>query len=186
MILKDNGYIYVKNLFSFEECKMCIDRMFSMTPNNNSIDTQCHLSDNYYNIFRDVLLSKKDTISHHTGIDLLSSYSYSRIYKTGETLENHRDREACEITATITLGFEGDKVWPIHMHLKDGIKIFDINPGDALVMDGMNYDHWRNEYTEGEWQAQVFLHYVDANGPFTVHANDAKSQKEEFGIDINS
>jgi hypothetical protein len=26
-------------------------------------------------------------------------------------------------------------------------------------------EHWREKYTEGQWQAQVFLHYVDANGP---------------------
>jgi hypothetical protein len=185
MSLKEKGYVYIENLFSKEECNLCIDRMFNTIPNNNSIDTQCPLSDNYYNIFRDMLISKQNVIEKYVGLKLLPSYSYSRIYKKGEILGVHRDREACEITVTATFGFDGLKVWPIHMSLKDDVKSFEINSGDGLAMDGMNYDHWRNEYVEGNWQAQVFLHYVDANGPFTMHANDAKAQKDFFGVDVN-
>jgi predicted 2-oxoglutarate/Fe(II)-dependent dioxygenase YbiX len=37
--------------------------------------------------------------------------------------------------------------------------------GDAVLYRGMDKFHWREVYTEGKWQAQVFLHYVDADGP---------------------
>lgn len=37
--------------------------------------------------------------------------------------------------------------------------------GDAVLYRGCEVHHWRKKYKEGQWQAQVFLHYVDANGP---------------------
>jgi hypothetical protein len=37
--------------------------------------------------------------------------------------------------------------------------------GDAILYKGQEKPHWRNPYKEGQWQAQVFLHYVDADGP---------------------
>jgi PKHD-type hydroxylase len=37
--------------------------------------------------------------------------------------------------------------------------------GDAALYRGMDKVHWREPYKEGKWQAQVFLHYVDADGP---------------------
>jgi hypothetical protein len=39
-----------------------------------------------------------------------------------------------------------------------------MNPGDAVIYLGCELDHWREEF-KGDWQAQCFLHYVDANGP---------------------
>ena len=40
-----------------------------------------------------------------------------------------------------------------------------MNVGDAVLYRGMDVYHWREKYTEGKWQAQVFLHYVDQEGP---------------------
>jgi PKHD-type hydroxylase len=40
-----------------------------------------------------------------------------------------------------------------------------MSAGDAMLYRGMNKVHWREPYKEGKWQAQVFLHYVDADGP---------------------
>ena len=34
-----------------------------------------------------------------------------------------------------------------------------------FFIGGCDLYHWRKKYKEGKWQAQVFLHYVDANGP---------------------
>lgn len=115
-------------------------------------------------------------------LKLYPTYSYARLYTTqGEVLENHRDRPACEISATITLGFEGD-VWSIYMgHNEDkseGTKI-NMAVGDAVLYRGMDVYHWREKYTEGKWQAQVFLHYVDANGP---HAEWKYDKRESLGI----
>jgi hypothetical protein len=49
-----------------------------------------------------------------SGLKLLPTYSYARLYAPGEELTKHTDRPACEISATVTLGFDG-KVWSIFM-----------------------------------------------------------------------
>jgi PKHD-type hydroxylase len=44
---------------------------------------------------------------------------------------------------------------------------------------GMDKWHWREPYFEGKWQAQVFLHYVDQNGP---HAEWKYDKRESLGL----
>jgi hypothetical protein len=109
-----------------------------------------------------------------SGRKLYPTYSYARLYKPGEELKKHTDRPACEISATLTLGFEGNP-WSIYMA---GNKI-DMQVGDAVLYRGMDVEHWREKYIEGEWQAQVFLHYVDANGPNTEYKYD---KREKLGL----
>jgi hypothetical protein len=48
-----------------------------------------------------------------TGKKLFPTYAYARWYAPGDELKIHRDRDSCEISATITLGFEGSP-WPIY------------------------------------------------------------------------
>ena len=52
-----------------------------------------------------------------------------------------------------------------------------LEEGDAVLYKGCEVDHWREPYTEGTKLAQVFLHYVDANGPYTEWKNDKKPNK---------
>lgn len=101
-----------------------------------------------------------------TGIDLLPSYTYARIYKYGDVLHRHKDRPSCEISCTINLG--GDS-WPIYLDAtgdesKEGIKV-DLTPGDMLVYKGCEVDHWREPFG-GYEIGQVFCHYVDSEGPY--------------------
>jgi hypothetical protein len=117
-----------------------------------------------------------------SGLTLYPTYSYARLYnQQGEELKNHRDRPACEISATITLGFDGD-VWSIYMgdsEDKTNGKKIEMDVGDAVMYRGMDKWHWREPYFEGKWQAQVFLHYVDQNGP---HAEWKYDKRESLGI----
>ena len=39
-------------------------------------------------------------------LKLFQTYAYFRVYKTGDVLKKHKDRPACEISVTATLGFE--------------------------------------------------------------------------------
>jgi hypothetical protein len=50
----------------------------------------------------------------------------------------------------------------------------DMQIGDAVLYKGMEVEHWREKYTEGQWQAQVFLHYVDANGLYADQKYDGR------------
>ena len=108
-----------------------------------------------------------------TGLKLNPTYSYARIYKTGDILHRHKDRFSCEISTTVNLG--GDP-WPIYLEPKKNVGIPDgknitvssdnkgvrinLKPGDMLVYRGMELEHWRQEF-QGSECCQVFLHYND-------------------------
>jgi len=133
-------------------------------------DSQCPKSEAVHGaqVFDSLLVQLLPHFETASGKRLLPTYSYARLYATGDELVNHVDRESCEISATITLGFEGD-AWPIYMGdviNKSNASEIKMNVGDAVLYYGMDKHHWREKYTEGKWQAQVFLHYVDADGKY--------------------
>jgi len=116
-----------------------------------------------------------------TGMDLVPTYSYTRLYEKGNILHRHKDRPSCEISTTLYLG--GDE-WPLYMDptgadnilsgretttivkpgASKGIRI-DLKVGDMLIYSGCEFEHWREPF-EGNVCSQVFLHYNHANGPY--------------------
>jgi len=114
-----------------------------------------------------------------TGMDLVPTYSYTRLYEKGNILRRHKDRPSCEISTTLHLG--GDP-WPIFMDpsgadfvldehknihkpgAPKGVQV-DLKIGDMLLYSGCELEHWREPF-EGTVCSQVFLHYNHANGPF--------------------
>ena len=123
-------------------------------------DEQCP---NAYSIYGDtametLLIMVQQKIEEHTGLRLVPNYSYARLYRKGSYLKKHKDRNACQISATINLG--GDE-WPIYLKDKKKIKII-TKPGDILVYEGEKIEHWRDTF-KGETCGQVFLHYKDVN-----------------------
>jgi hypothetical protein len=135
---------------------------------------------NTYSHYSDIametlLLAVQPIMEKQTGLKLIPTYSYARIYKKGDVLHRHKDRFSCEISTTLNLG--GDK-WPIYIekdpkkggvvegkgYISDntkGIKV-DLKPGDMLVYRGNMLEHWREEF-KGTDCGQVFLHYNNAS-----------------------
>jgi len=126
---------------------------------------------NYADIAMENLLQMtRPLMERKTGLKLVPTYSYARIYKKGDILRRHKDREACEISTTI---FLGGIPWPIfiepnpkkgketvHGYLcsnTKGLKVL-LHPGDMLIYKGCELEHWREAFT-GEYCVQVFLHY---------------------------
>jgi len=131
---------------------------------------------NTYSHYSDIametlLLAVQPIMEKQTGLKLIPTYSYARIYKKGDVLKRHKDRFSCEISTTLNLG--GDS-WPIYIEPNDkmgatiegkgyvsdntkGIKV-DLKPGDMLVYRGNLLEHWREEF-KGQDCGQVFLHY---------------------------
>ena len=114
----------------------------------------------YADIVMETLLLKCQPIMEkHTGLKLLPTYSYARIYKNGDELKRHKDRKSCEVSTTMFLG--GDK-WDLYLEPsgqegKKGIKI-NLEQGDMMVYSGCELEHWREKF-KGKICAQVFLHY---------------------------
>jgi predicted 2-oxoglutarate/Fe(II)-dependent dioxygenase YbiX len=161
-------YVHLKGFLDIENCKELTAELKRLVSQQVTVkDAQCPKSEAIHGamIFDKLLVDLLPHFEKYAGKRLLPTYSYARLYQPGERLEIHTDREACEISATLTLGFEG-KPWPIYMGDEGGKNAskIEMSVGDAVLYRGMEKHHWRKKF-KGEWQAQVFLHYVDADGP---------------------
>ena len=118
---------------------------------------------NYGDVVMETLLEAlRAKMEKETGYKLNETYSYARIYKTGDVLHRHKDRYSCEVSTTLNLG--GDP-WPLYLDPtgkkgQAGIKV-ELEPGDMLLYSGCDLEHWREAFP-GKDCGQVFLHYNDA------------------------
>ena len=130
-------------------------------------------------VMETLLVDTIKVMQKKTGLRLVPTYSYCRLYKTGNILKRHKDRPSCEISTTLNLG--GDN-WPIfidptgsnnvideykNIHkpgAPKGVKV-DLKPGDMLIYSGCELEHWREPF-KGKLCGQVFLHYNHADGQF--------------------
>jgi len=163
------GYVHLPNFLDSDCCRQYTYEFKALIDKGEGTrDPQCPLSISlgHHSLFDSLLEQLTPTVEIATGKKLYPTYAYARWYAPGDELKIHRDRPSCEISATITLGFEGNQ-WPIYMGY-DADKIncqkIDMQVGDAIIYKGQEMYHWREKYVEGQWQAQVFIHYVDQNG----------------------
>ena len=175
----EKKYVHLKDVADKVYCKQLSDCLIVLANSEfGEADEQCPKSKSIYGAqpFEFLLNQLTPLFSQITEKNLLPTYSYARLYAPGEELKNHIDRPACEISATITLGFEGN-VWPIYMGdsmEKDNASSISMEVGDAVLYFGTEKHHWREIYTEGKWQTQVFRHYVDANGKYAEYKFDRR------------
>ncbi|HWZ95165.1 MAG TPA: hypothetical protein VNW30_08230 [Opitutaceae bacterium] len=111
-----------------------------------------------------VLLQLVPAIEEATGRKVSPTYSYFRVYRRGDVLPRHADRPACEISLSVCLGYADADDWPLWLAGPEGEAAVSLRPGDGVAYQGTKLEHWREPYA-GESAAQVFLHYVDAEGP---------------------
>jgi hypothetical protein len=167
---QSNKYVYVSNFLDKNNCQEYVSEFKELINQGLAMkDPQCPLSFSlgFHPLFDSLLEQLTPNIEAVTGKKLFPTYAYARWYTPGDELKIHLDRAACEISASITLGFEGEQ-WPIyvgHESDKQDAKQINMNVGDAIIYKGCELFHWREKYVEGQWQAQVFIHYVDQEGP---------------------
>jgi len=181
---KDNGYVHLKNFLDKTNCVELTNELKKLIDQKKTVkDEQCPLSEAIHGAvaFDKLLEDLLPNFEKASGLKLFPTYSYARLYNTkDEELKVHIDRPACEISVSLTLGFEGN-VWSIYMgdnEDKSNSAKIDMEVGDAVLYRGCDKWHWREPYKEGKWQAQVFLHYVDQNGP---HAEWKYDKREALG-----
>jgi predicted 2-oxoglutarate/Fe(II)-dependent dioxygenase YbiX len=179
-----NKYVHLPEFLDKENCEQLVTELRKLVDAGKTTkDTQCPLSQAIHGapVFDSLLEQLVPHFEKACGKKLLPTYAYARLYVPGDELKIHTDRPSCEISATLTLGFEGE-VWPIYVgdYAETGREVtihqgetkyltnereIKMGVGDAVLYRGMDKVHWREPYKEGKWQAQVFLHYVDADGP---------------------
>ena len=150
--------------------------MFGTWSDQQVPNTYSHYADM---VMETLMMKVLPKMQDETGLKLVPTYSYARLYKTGDILKRHKDRPSCEISTTLNLG---GAPWPIfidgtgsdnviderkNIHKPDapkGTKVL-LEVGDMLVYSGCELEHWREPF-EGDICGQVFLHYNHVNGPF--------------------
>jgi hypothetical protein len=163
------NYKLIKQFFNKEELNILQKYCYNKLDANNdyNIDGQCFspawYNDPLMNSLLDVKLSK---IELESNLKLFPSYAYWRYYVFGGSLKTHTDRPACEVSVTACIKKYDD--WPIVI---EGTS-FELKEGDAVLYAGYDQKHWRPGTYKGKGMAQVFLHYVNQNGPFKHHAYD--------------
>jgi len=160
--IKDFKYKLIKNFLTKEEIKLLTDYCrIKHRINFESFDETNGNGDTYFYgdpLMESLMINKLNLMEKETGLELLCTYTYWRMYTLHADLFKHTDRPACEISVTVMIGSSGE-AWPIYM---DGTAV-NMEPGDAAIYLGCEVEHWREEF-KGDWQAQTFLHYVDKNG----------------------
>jgi len=181
---REKGYTLVKNaikpeLRDFITQYSLFDEMQDFTPDGIQVP-KAH-SKYADPAMEAMLLHIHPLMEKHTGLELYPTYSFYRVYRNGDILHPHKDRPSCEISTTICFNYSYDDSqysWPIIMN---GNKI-DMNPGDIVIYRGVDLEHSREEFTPpgDDWHVQAFLHYVDANGPYSDYIYDKRNYLGEL------
>jgi hypothetical protein len=175
--IKDFKYKLVKNFLTIEEIKLLKDFCrIKHRLNTSSFDfKQNDNGDTYFYgdyIMESLMVNKLELMQKETGLELLPTYAFWRMYTMFADLKKHKDRPSCEISVTVMIGSD-ETSWPIFMNGKE----IELVSGDAVIYLGCELEHWREEF-KGDWHAQTFLHYVDKNGP---HAEWFKDKRTVYG-----
>ena len=145
-----------------------------------------------YNVpmYKELHYLVRKEIEKRLGIDLLPTYFYDRFYYVGQQLFRHSDRPACEVSVTLQISTNSENPWPIWFNRPDGSDGYVVmKNGDAAVYKGCEREHWRDpleskynrmqrrlrkvrKMEDDTYHHQIFLHYVNSQGPFVHFAND--------------
>lgn len=129
-------------------------------------------------IFDTLMASSLNKVESFTNVKLIPQYTFYRLYTEGTELKRHIDRESCEISSTLCLGYDADYSWPIWFKDRDGNEIsIETEPGDMVIYKGCDLEHWREPF-KGNNHAQVFLHYNIKDGKY----NNNKDGRPVYGI----
>lgn len=176
---RQNGFVFIKNLASDELVSTVtsyalMKEAYAFSPDNHQV-VGAHAGYSDY-LMESLLLQFKPMVEWATGLSLLPTYSFYRVYRRGHELVRHIDRPSCEISMTVTYGFDyqgkDDYIWKIFM---GGTPVC-MKPGDAAIYRGCDIEHWREPFDvpQNSYHVQSFYHYVDANGPYADFAYDKK------------
>ena len=123
-----NKYHVIKNAVSYELANFifnyfllkrdAVDFMYknNITYDNGMLGTWTdkqipNTYSHYADMVMETLMMKVlPKMQQETGLELIPTYSYARIYKKGDILRRNKDRPSCEISTTVNLG--GNQ-WPI-------------------------------------------------------------------------
>lgn len=148
------------------EFSMMRDCMKTLGLQTGFDDRSVHNSFSWYSpiCFETLSVYLHGLIEKEVGEKLYPTYTYARIYMNNSVLTKHTDRKSSQLSASCCI--RKDAPWPLCFKTKDGIKEFDMEPGDLVISSGTKIPHWRDPYS-GTEHMQAFLQYVYAEGKYS-------------------
>lgn len=132
------------------------------------------------------------------GETLLPTYAYFRLYRQGDICRVHGDRQACEHSLSLTLAYADDKPWALELspqrvdkpyqradeafRADEAASAVAMQPGDAVLYQGVHHHHGRTTPNPNAWSAHLFLHWVGREGPYAGEAFDKQLPPERVTI----
>jgi len=174
----ENGYVLIKNALNKDIVDIItqyalFDEIQDFSPDTlQVVGAHAKYADP---AMESLLLYFLPLVEENTGLELYPTYSFYRVYRNGDILEPHTDRNSCEISITVCFNYNYDDEkysWPIVM---DGQKIT-MKPGDIVIYRGTELEHSRGEFKPplDSWHVQGFFHYVDVNGKNAEYKYDKR------------
>ena len=113
---KEQKFAIIRNFISSDKAKKLSEEFKNYceeNPEDCPSDDQIPNTPAKHNYisFLEILCQKTSEVSEIIGESVLPTYSYARIYKNGDILKKHTDRDACEVSLTVHL--DGDSEWEI-------------------------------------------------------------------------
>lgn len=181
MTFKENGYYIIRNFLDKDFVEFINQYFFTRIKAGQSFlgDEQAPNSYAFYGdpLMDTILGESVEKLSEIAGYSLLPTYTYTRLYGKGDELLFHRDRDSCQLSATLSLGIpSGEQINPIYFSRNEdrsGAIEIKLSPGDLCLYYGCDLYHWRPPFTQ-KWYLQSFLHYVDADGEYKDNIYDGR------------
>ena len=199
-----NGYALIDGLLQPELAKALLEELwqdvhsekvrFSFAEDTGLVSTRCtEMHGSRYPPLKTFLWGVTPYISMLAARPLLPSYCFFRLYKRGDLLRVHSDRNECEHSLSLTLGYSDAKIWPLEIGRaqvsgaagfagdfgEEEMVRLPMQPGDAVLYRGTSRRHGRTTPNPNSWSAHLFMHWVDAGGPYRDRAFE-KSQQPAF------
>ena len=204
---RDKGYVLLKHLFPpavlamfrgrlQEDLGLMRSRQFVRTSNLLTMPS-IEVYSLEYPPMAGFLWGLTPRVAQVAGCELMPSYAYFRIYQQGDICRVHSDREACEHSLSLTVELGDNIPWALSLEKRrldrplanvdpdfgdEAFTSLQMSAGDAVMYRGVNHRHGRLEPNPNSWSAHLFLHWVDAAGPYASHAFDrAKIEASRVG-----
>ena len=177
------------NLFTEEECKELSDFYFNKKKNKEVVrDDQsgplASVRQMAGKITEPALQraadKAKEVLSERLKKDLRFTYIHIREYQRGSILEWHVDNGLHQHTMDVCIAKANpDTVWPLYVSTPDDAQIetIEMDIGSGYHFEGCENPHWRNKL-EDDWQLQLFIHFIDADGRHVETADVLEKRKD--------
>lgn len=188
-------YLVVKQVLPKDFCDIIVNyakfqALYDFTPEADDTAQVAGTHSRYADFLMEAfLLHLQPIIEKQINRALSPAYSYYRVYKQGDKLDPHIDRNACEVSATLAFGWPDSEPWPFKLSNEkeyiDGTNdchtpssaeatiVVNLNPGDMLIYSGPQVKHWRDPLQTVAY-VQAFFHYVYTDGGNAEHIFDGR------------